>query len=129
MKKLFLISCCLFFSYASELIVYNNLDEAKIFAIKENKPIALYVYSSNCHWCKRMEQFVFSEEEIKKELNEHYIFVKLNKDIDKIPQELIPRFVPTTYILNKNQEEHFAIYGYKKSTQVLEYLKELRLEF
>src|SRR5574343_34708 len=88
----------------ADLNIYYDLDIATSKAKKENKNIILYVYSTNCPWCKKMDKNTYKNNHVIDELNKNYVFVKLNRDTDKIPEELIPRFVPTTYILNKNQE-------------------------
>ena len=61
-------------------------------AKKEDKPIFLSIGYSSCHWCHVMERESFENEEIAKELNEHFICIKVDKeerpDIDKHFQEI-----------------------------------------
>lgn len=113
----------------ADLNIYYDLDIATSKAKKENKSIVLYVYSTNCPWCKKMDKNTYKNNHVITELNKNYIFVKLNRDIDKIPEELIPRFVPTTYILNKDQEEKFAMYGYKNADEFLLVLEDSKKDF
>jgi thioredoxin-related protein len=47
-------------------------------AAKENKKILLYVYTSSCGWCKKMETETFQKTEIAQALQEHFIPIKLN---------------------------------------------------
>ncbi len=76
-----------------------------------------------------MDKNTYKNNHVIYELNKNYVFVKLNRDIDKIPEELIPRFVPTTYILNKDQEEKFAMYGYKNADEFLLVLEDSKKDF
>src|SRR5262245_42788656 len=57
-------------------------------AKKENKPIFLSVGYSSCFWCHVMERLVFSDEEIAKFMNEHFVNIKVDReerpDVDDI---------------------------------------------
>ncbi len=129
MKKLISILSLSTLLFGADLKVYYDLDIATSKAKAEKKEVVFYVYSTNCPWCKKMDKNTFKNSNVIKELNSDYIFVKLNKDIDDIPEELIPRFVPTTYILDANQDEIFAMYGYKDSSEFLRVLEDLKSDF
>jgi len=49
-------------------------------ARKENKPIFLSIGYSSCYWCHVMERLVFSNEEIARYMNEHFINVKVDRE-------------------------------------------------
>lgn len=57
-------------------------------ARKENKIIFLSVGYSSCYWCHVMERLVFSNPEIAKYMNEHFVNVKVDReerpDVDDI---------------------------------------------
>ena len=57
-------------------------------AKKEGKPIFLSVGYSSCYWCHVMERKVFSNEEIAKYMNEHFVNIKVDReerpDVDDI---------------------------------------------
>jgi uncharacterized protein YyaL (SSP411 family) len=57
-------------------------------AKRENKPIFLSVGYSTCHWCHVMEQESFSNPEIARLMNEHFVNIKVDReerpDIDRI---------------------------------------------
>jgi uncharacterized protein YyaL (SSP411 family) len=55
-------------------------EEAFAKAKKENKPIFLSVGYSTCHWCHEMEREAFSDPEIAKVLNEHFVPVKVDRE-------------------------------------------------
>lgn len=62
--------------------------EAFAKAQKEGKPIFLSIGYSSCFWCHVMERKVFSNEEIAKYMNEHFVNIKIDReerpDIDDI---------------------------------------------
>lgn len=57
-------------------------------ARKENKPIFLSVGYSTCHWCHVMEEESFSNPEIARILNEHFVSIKVDReerpDVDRV---------------------------------------------
>ncbi len=57
-------------------------------ARRENKPIFLSVGYSSCYWCHVMERLVFSNEEIARYMNEHFVNIKVDReerpDVDDI---------------------------------------------
>ncbi|HTI52009.1 MAG TPA: thioredoxin domain-containing protein, partial [Planctomycetaceae bacterium] len=57
-------------------------------ARKEEKPIFLSIGYSSCHWCHVMEQKVFSDPEIARYMNDHFVNIKVDReerpDIDDI---------------------------------------------
>ncbi|HJS59010.1 MAG TPA: thioredoxin domain-containing protein [Vicinamibacteria bacterium] len=63
-------------------------DEAFEKARGEDKPIFLSVGYSTCYWCHVMERESFSDAEIARELNEHFVSIKLDReerpDLDEI---------------------------------------------
>jgi uncharacterized protein len=57
-------------------------------ARKEDKPIFLSIGYSSCHWCHVMEKKVFSDPEIARYMNEHFVNIKVDReerpDLDEI---------------------------------------------
>jgi uncharacterized protein YyaL (SSP411 family) len=57
-------------------------------ARRENKPIFLSIGYSTCHWCHVMERKSFSNPEIARTMNEHFVNVKVDReerpDIDDV---------------------------------------------
>ena len=67
---------------------YPWCEEAFERAKKEDKPVFLSIGYSTCHWCHVMAHENFEDEEVAKELNRHFISVKVDReerpDIDSI---------------------------------------------
>lgn len=63
-------------------------EEALTKAKKQDKPIFISIGYSACHWCHRMREETFEDEEIAKYMNEHFINIKVDReerpDIDGI---------------------------------------------
>ncbi len=63
-------------------------DEAFEKARAEDKPIFLSVGYSTCYWCHVMERESFSDAEIARQLNQHFVSIKLDReerpDLDEI---------------------------------------------
>jgi uncharacterized protein len=63
-------------------------EEAFEKARRENKPIFLSVGYSTCHWCHVMERESFSNPEIARILNEHFVSIKVDReerpDVDRV---------------------------------------------
>src|SRR5436309_1951981 len=63
-------------------------DEAFAKAKKEGKLVFLSIGYSACHWCHVMEKESFSNEEVAKYLNKHFVCIKVDReerpDIDNI---------------------------------------------
>ena len=56
-------------------------DEAFAKARAESKPVLLSVGYSTCHWCHVMEEESFDDEEIATYLNEHYVAIKVDREV------------------------------------------------
>ncbi|MGH9943849.1 MAG: thioredoxin domain-containing protein [Pyrinomonadaceae bacterium] len=63
-------------------------EEAFTKAQAENKPILLSIGYSACHWCNVMERESFESEEIARQMNEHFVNIKVDReerpDVDQI---------------------------------------------
>jgi uncharacterized protein YyaL (SSP411 family) len=55
-------------------------DEAFELARALKRPVLLSVGYSTCHWCHVMEEESFEDEEIARYLNEHYVFIKVDRE-------------------------------------------------
>ncbi len=65
-------------------------------ARKEGKPIFLSVGYSSCHWCHVMERESFSDEQIARTLNEHFVCIKVDReerpDVDAVYMAAVQAF-------------------------------------
>lgn len=67
--------------------------EALEMAKKQNKPLIISIGYAACHWCHVMEHESFSDEEVAKFMNEHFICIKVDReerpDIDQIYMDAV----------------------------------------
>ena len=85
---------------------FSSTNEKEILekAKKENKKIIVYATSKSCFFCKRMDRDVLNLDEVKKEMNKNYIFVKNDMDESTLPfdlQKVYKKITPTFFILSK----------------------------
>ena len=68
---------------------FYDLEEAKAYAKKVNKPLFIDFTGKTCANCREMEYYVWTDEEVKKILNEEYVMVALYADVNyiEIPEE------------------------------------------
>ena len=68
---------------------FYDLEEAKAYAKKVNKPIFIDFTGKTCANCREMEYYVWTDEEVKRILNEEYVMVALYADVNyiEIPEE------------------------------------------
>lgn len=108
------------FVNASGLKHIDSFEDGLYLAKKQNKQMMLFIYSTYCPWCKKMENTTLSDNEVVKLINKKFVFVSLNKDIDDIPSKFIPYGVPTTYVIDQNSgEKLYTMKGYKSKKSFL----------
>ncbi|MFA7084038.1 MAG: thioredoxin family protein [Arcobacteraceae bacterium] len=106
--------------FSQELVTYTNYEKALNIAKKENKNLLMFVYTDDCPWCSKMKKQTLSHEKTIEFINNNFIFLTINKNSSVYPKEFIPRFIPTTYLIDaKNEEELYALYGFKTSDALI----------
>ncbi len=87
MKKVIffsLISILLFSFKSPDAINWYSMTEGLEIALRENKPMLIFVYVSWCDKCQRMEKKVFNNKEVMPLITENFIPVKINPEVDSI---------------------------------------------
>ncbi|MFC2107417.1 thioredoxin family protein [Bacteroidota bacterium] len=89
----------------------EQLDDAVSQAAKENKNIMLVIGGDWCPWCRRLNKYINDSTEVKKFIQDNYVYVKINysKENKNLPLmkrlELPQRFgFPVIVILDKYGE-------------------------
>ena len=85
----------------------STINEAKILkkAKEENKQIIVYATSKSCYFCKKMDKEVLALEEIKKQIDKNYIYIKNDMDESSLPfglQNVYKKITPTFFIVSKD---------------------------
>ncbi len=92
MKKILIVTILYISSLFSANIEYKN---ALIKAKNEHKIIMIMLEKENCHFCKKMEDEVFTDKNISKILDRDFILVKLDVNRDELPLGLKKSMTPT----------------------------------
>ena len=111
-----IISLLLFLNLAfgATLKDVELFEKALKMAKVQNKRVLMFMYSEYCPWCEKMKETTLSDKKVINYINSRYIFLKMDKDMGEYPEELEPRFIPTTYVIDpKTRESIQDIYGYK----------------
>ncbi len=112
-------------TFASEMGYETNYDIALSKAKKEGKEIMLFMTTSYCPWCRKLENRILSQSDIDAKIKEKYVPLTLNLDTDKFPKQFAKtRFTPILYVINP-QEESIAhqFTGYNNRDGFLRLLK------
>jgi len=129
-----------------ELGWMNNLEEAKAIALKEKKPIILFLHSQRCFYCPKLIEQVFPDPEVQKFLTKN--FVKLDLDVatgsdsieedtaDQAPERFIVSMTPAILFMGPKEEKlyrkgkkHMIIYGFWKPEELVTWGKEALKRF
>lgn len=112
-------------TFAKDMGYETNYQIALEKAKKEGKPLLLFMTTSYCPWCRKLENRILSQNDIDAKIKVRYVPLTLNLDIDKYPEQLGKiRFTPIIYIVNSitDKIEHKFV-GYSARDEFLRLLK------
>lgn len=125
LKFLLSIICFSNLLFGQTLVTYTNYNEAIKEAKSHNKRVLMFMYTDTCSWCKKMKQTTLSDAKTIEFINKNYIFLTMNKEKGIYPQKFNPRFIPTTLLIDpKDEEELYALFGYKTSKELMDELND-----
>lgn len=76
----YLMIIAVLFSFQSVAYSQLSFNDALTKAKEENKKVIVDVYTDWCGWCKKMDAEAYSNSDVKKIIEESFIFVKLNAE-------------------------------------------------
>ena len=137
MKKiLILISICTSLIFANS-DTNSSFEDALKVAQKEHKIIMIELVKEDCHFCKRMDKEVMSDDNISSALSKDFVVVKFDVNKDKLPLGLKKEMTPTFAFVKEsgelfsiirgawNREDFSALLRYiKKKSKIKRELKE-----
>jgi thioredoxin-related protein len=113
-----------------------NLDKLVIEAKKDNKHILVFLHTTGCDYCLRMQEFTFDDEMVNAAIEKDFIFVDINvKDNGfvmydnfkvsklKFAKETGYPMYPSCLFFDKNGELVYDGVGYKDEDKFLKILK------
>lgn len=101
MKKAIILFILSFITlYGADWYDYENAVKLQE---KSSKPIMIDIIRTDCRYCIEMDRNVFEDKEMSKWIEERFIPVKINLDIDDIPLGIKASMTPSFYFIDKNQ--------------------------
>lgn len=100
----------------------GNWKSALLQAKKENKLIFLDANTSWCGPCKKMEKYTFTNPDVAKYYNKHFINVKMNMEKGEgrnIARKLNVRYYPSLFFINAKGEVALKNVGYMNGPEFL----------
>jgi len=95
----------------------DALNEAK----STGKPVYIFFYSNTCGWCEKMIKYVFTDPEVVSFINENFIAVKVNKDVDpQLAQKYRITGVPYHVVETPDGTIVLSLAGYRPRRQFLD---------
>lgn len=108
-KALFLFVSVSILSFGAEPLWLTSLEEAKTLAKKENKDLILMLTKEECDACWYMKNIVFEDADVKHLIENSFIGVILDVDVEEIPVEFHYIGTPTFYFM----DAHGRKFGYR----------------
>ncbi len=141
LQLIFLLTLLFNITIANEHEGWQEFDNGIKLSEEQSKPVLIDFYTSWCHWCKVLDQKTFSDAEVLKYMDEHFIKIKVNAEDRSDEQtyegqtyssaQLAKSFRVTGYpalaFLDKNQKIVTLVPGFlppEKFINVLKYMKE-----
>lgn len=90
----------------------SEYEEALVKAKVQKKNIYMLITSNGCRWCRKFENTTLQDPEIMKMLNEKYVLLHIDRDMDEIPKKFKISPVPRHYFLTSSGEIIYTFVGY-----------------
>lgn len=113
-------------TFATDMGYETNYETALQKAKKEDKSLMIFMTTSYCPWCRKLENRILSQNDIDLKIKAKYIPMMLNLDTDTYPEQFSKtRFTPILYVVNsKNEKIEHKFVGYSARGDFLQVLKE-----
>lgn len=124
MKVLFMLFLLLHPLFAQDLKWYHSYEEAFEKSIEMKKSLMLFITMKGCYACDRMKEDVFTDQEVKDYLEEHFTLVELDLKENKIPKNFATYMTPTYEFIDANGDRIVeTAYGSKSKERFFKLLK------
>jgi len=108
----------------SENNIFNSFEDALKIAKEEDKIILLEMVSTNCPFCKDMEENVLSQENVQEAIKKDFVLAKINVDYDPIPLNLSQQMTPMFVFATADENVEDMRLGYIEEADFLKLLEE-----
>ena len=105
-------------------IKWYAYDEGMSLGKQKGKKIFMFFWADWCKFCELMEKETFAKPKVIQYLNDNFISIKVNSDMEKtLATRYLVRGLPTIWFLEKNGEKIGYHPGYVASDMFLPYLR------
>jgi len=113
-------------TFAADMGYEINYQKALEKAKKEGKDIMIFMTTSYCPWCRKLENRILSQHDIDTKIKAKYVPLMLNLDKDTYPEQFAKtRFTPILYIVDSKDESiKHKFVGYSARGEFLQVIKE-----
>lgn len=130
MVKIFCLMCMTLTLNAAQINWIYTYKEASATALKENKPMVVYMHRPGCESCDFLEEKVFKDEALVTYMNEHYVPTLLNVSKSDAPKHLVVKASPVFHFVNgKGKIIEETLYGGKNAKAFLKILQDVEIKF
>lgn len=130
MKIILLAIMALSLGYGGEFNWIYTYKEASAKALKENKPMIVYMHRPGCESCDFLEAKVFKDDNLSAFANEHFVPTLLNVSKSDAPKHLIVKASPVFHFVNgKGEFIEETLYGGKNAKAFLKILQNIEYKF
>lgn len=114
------------YAFEMEEDFHDALKKAKV----KERPLMAYLYMQNCRTCAYMDREVFSDPNVLKYLDTHYVVVHLYTDDASLPENLKVEMSPVFHFINaQNGKMIESIMGGRDAKRFLKLLKKSYQEY
>jgi thioredoxin-related protein len=105
-------------------VSWINYDEGMAMGKKDGKKILINFYADWCGYCKKMNREIFSKGEAADYINQNFIPVRINTEVEgQLAEAYRVSGLPTTWFLDKNGEGIMNLPGYLPKEMFMSYMK------
>ncbi len=113
-------------TFADDMGYETNYQTALFKAKKEGKDVMIFMTTSYCPWCRKLENRILSQSDIDAKIKAKYVPLMLNLDKDTYPKQFAKiRFTPILYVVNSKDESiKHQFVGYSARDEFLHFLND-----
>lgn len=115
-------------SFTQKMNYLSDYQSGIDISISKYKPMMVVIGTTTCPWCKKLENQTLKKKQIDKYIKLHFTPLKLNRDKDTYPKEILEaKVVPTVFFVDPKTGRPFHISrGYKSHKKFLKELEKAK---
>jgi protein disulfide-isomerase len=111
---------------AAEVSWQSDVDQAWQQSVRENRPLLVFVTSSNCRYCTQMRAQTFRDEAVASYLDHSFIAVAVDsRKVDWLVKQMQVTAFPTTLIISPEAEVLARLKGFVPPDKLLPQLERI----